>query len=469
MSIPAESLPIGVASERAPNGRGWSSTSAFVLAAAGSAVGLGNVWKFPYIAGEYGGGAFVLVYLVCVVVIGLPILMAEIALGRRGGHSPIHAFGRLSAQEGHSKHWRMIGWMGLVGTLLLLSFYSVVAGWSLSYLWYALSGQLFAIAADAVSPAEHMSNLFDGLLADPIELILGHSLIMALTIAVVGKGVRGGLERAVRGMVPGLLILLVGLVGYAAVATDQFAAAATFLFQPDFSALTGHAVLVALGHAFFSLSVGMTAMMAYGSYLDQKASVAGASVAIAGVDTVVALLAGLAIFPIVFAHGLAPGSGPGLLFVTLPIAFSEVSGGAIVAALFFLFLAMAALTSTISVLEPITEYLEQRFHRSRAMATGMAGTMIWALGLGSVFSFNLTKEVQWFGLNFFDLLDFVTSHVLLPLGGLLIALYAGRILSKEALTSELNMGDGYLFKTWRILLRYVCPPSVGIILIYNLL
>ncbi len=448
---------------------GWSSRMAFILAAAGSAVGLGNVWKFPYIAGEYGGGAFVLVYLACIGLIGLPILAAEIMIGRRGGGSPIHSFESLAAREGHSKNWRVIGWIGIGCAFLILSFYSVVAGWSLSYLWFVVDGQIAAAGSESHDVALAMGDLFANLLASPAALLAGHTLIMGITMLIVAGGIRSGLERAVCWMVPGLFLLLIALVVYAAATTGRFTSAITFLFKPDFSALSWEAVLVALGHAFFTLSVGMTAMMAYGSYLKRHVSIGKASFAIAGLDTLVALLAGLAIFPIVFAQGLEPGAGPGLIFVTLPIAFTEVPGGSLVAMLFFLFLAIAALSSTISILEPVVEYLEQRRAWTRPKATTVMGTSIWMLGISSVLAFNVAADVTVFGMNLFDFLDFVTSNLLLPLGGLLIAIYAGHVLSREALADELGLGESRLLEIWRFLLRYLTPVGVGAVLIYNLI
>lgn len=467
MNTRVESLSVpSVLGDQQYNG-GWSSRLSFILAAAGSAIGLGNVWKFPYIAGEYGGGAFVLVYLACVAIIGLPILMAEILIGRRGGGSPIHGFQALAEREGHSPNWQFIGWMGIGCAFLILSFYSVVAGWSLSYVWYAIDGH-FSGGVKALDAARVMGNLFSGLLANPAALILGHSLVMAATIMVVANGVRGGLERAVRWMVPGIFVLLIALVVYAAATTGQFTKAAAFLFRPTFSALSWEAVLVALGHAFFTLSIGMTAMMAYGSYLKKNVSIASASVAIAGLDTLVALLAGLAIFPIVFAQGLEPGSGPGLIFVTLPIAFAQVPGGSLIAVMFFLFLAIAALSSTISILEPVVEYLEQLRGWTRRQSALMIGLAIWFLGLGTALAFNVGSGFTILGKNLFDLLDFATSNVLLPLGGLLVATYAGRVLSRASLADEFGLGQSLAFQLWRFLLRYIAPLGVGLVLVYNL-
>lgn len=462
MNTRADRLPgLGEAGRSGVEG-GWSSRFAFVMAAAGSAVGLGNVWKFPYIAGEYGGGAFVLVYLACVALVGLPVLAAEILIGKRGGGSPMESFRELARGEGSSPRWTSIAWLGMLCAFLILSFYSVVAGWSLSYLWQASTGAL--TSAEPGHIAARMEGLFDALLANPTALILGHTLVMSLTMAIVVKGVRRGLEKAVRLMVPGLFVLLVGLVVYAAVYSGQFGAAARFLFAPDFGALTWDAVLVALGHAFFTLSVGMTAMMAYGAHLRGRVRVAPAATAIAGLDTLVALLAGLAIFPIVFAQGLEPGAGPGLIFVTLPIAFAQMPAGGFVAATFFLFLAIAALSSTISILEPVVEYLERRPAWSRRRATVVMGSLVWAVGVLSALSFNIGSEYTLFGKSFFDCLDFVTSNVLLPVGGLGVVLYAGYALSRRTLALELGIGSDRGLFIWRSLLRYVCPAAIAVVL-----
>ncbi|MEZ5921082.1 MAG: sodium-dependent transporter [Parvularculaceae bacterium] len=444
----------------------WSSRLGFILAAVGSAVGLGNIWKFPYIVGEYGGGAFVLVYLICVAAIGLPVLIAEIVIGRRGGGSPIHAMRTLAQREGNSRAWSLVGWIGIVCAFLILSFYSVVAGWSLLYLGFAAGGEITASAG--VDAADKMASLFTRLLADPGRLIAGHTLIMAATIFVVMRGVRGGLESAVRIMVPGLFAILIGLVIFAAATTGEFARAAAFLFRPNFSALTLDAVLVALGHAFFTLSIGMTAMMAYGAHLKRGDDVPSAALAIAGLDTVVALLAGLAIFPIVFSQGLEPSAGPGLVFVTLPIAFSQIAYGGVIACVFFLFLGIAALSSTISVLEPVVEYMEEHTPFGRAGSACIAGGAIWILGLGSVFAFNIGADVKLFGMNFFDLLDYVTANILLPVGGMLVALYAGRALSEKAAREEFG-GGGLAFHAWRFMLRYVAPAGIGAVLVTNLI
>lgn len=449
-------------------GNQWSSRLTFILAAVGSAVGLGNVWKFPYIVGENGGGAFVLVYLLCIALIGVPVLTAEILAGRRGGASPIRSFGIMAARDGHSAKWQLIGWLGGLCAFLILSFYSVVAGWALAYLGYAVGGDLSA-AGGADDVGQAMGTLFETLLASPAALVGGHTIVMAITILIVASGVRGGLEKAIRWMVPGIFAILAGLVLYAATASGEFGRAAHFMFAPDFSALNWDAVLVALGHAFFTLSIGMTAMMAYGAHLQKDAPLGSSAVAIAGLDTLVALMAGLAIFPIVFAAGLEPAAGPGLVFVTLPIAFADIPGGTIVATLFFLFLAVAALSSTISVLEPVVEYLEERTRLTRRGAALESGGAIWLLGIGCALSFNVAGDIRFWDRNLFDLLDFLTSAILLPLGGLLIALYVGYVLPDRAVRAELAGIGPRGYAVLRGLLRYVAPLGIATVFVYGLM
>ncbi|MGD2056519.1 MAG: sodium-dependent transporter, partial [Gammaproteobacteria bacterium] len=313
----------------------WSSRLAFILAATGSAVGLGNIWKFPYIAGENGGGAFVLIYLVCIAVIGIPIMMAEVMIGRRGRQSPINTMRTLAAEEHASPHWQWLGWAGMLGGFLILSFYSVIAGWALAYVFRAGSGVFTGLTADGVQ------SIFTNLVSEPERLLAWHTIFMVMTMLVVARGVSHGLERAVRLLMPALFVLLVVLVGYAW-NSGAFEQGLEFLFRPDFSSITANGVLIAMGHAFFTLSLGMGAIMVYGSYLPDNASIAKTSIAVSLMDTLVALLAGMAIFPIVFANGLEPDSGPGLIFQTLPIAFGHMEGGAFFGMLFFILLVFAA-------------------------------------------------------------------------------------------------------------------------------
>ena len=445
----------------------WSSRLAFILAATGSAVGLGNIWKFPYITGENGGGAFVLVYLLCIAAVGLPIMMAEVLVGRRGGLSPVNSMRAIASQEGLKPAWRWVAAVGVLAGFLILSFYSVIGGWAISYVGTAATGQL------AGQSAESIGAIFSGLLGDPMKLLLWHTLFMALVMVVVARGVRSGLERAVSILMPALFVLLLIVVGYA-MTTGHFGQAVAFLFQPDFSKLTTSGVLVALGHAFFTLSLGMGVMMAYGSYLPKNISIAKTSVTVSIMDTAVALLAGLAIFPIVFANGLEPGAGPGLIFQTLPLAFGQMPMGSLFGTLFFVLLIFAAWTSGISLLEPIVEWLEEQKGLNRTVSTVGAGIVCWLLGVASVLSLNLWSDVTPLGMfamfegkTIFDLLDFLTANILLPLGGLLVAVFVGWTMSRQALESELGMSPG-TFSVWYRVLRYFTPVAVAVVFVYNL-
>lgn len=439
----------------------WSTRLAFILAATGSAVGLGNIWRFPYSVGEYGGGAFVIIYLLCVGLIGIPIMMAEIMLGRRGRQSPINTMRTLAAQEGHSQIWQAIGWMGIVAGFLILSFYSVIGGWTIAYLFRAATGlftQIDAAGAD---------KMFSGFIGDAERLLAWHTIFIVMVVLVVARGVAGGLEKAVRFMMPTLFLLLLLMVGYGWQAGD-FSTALDYLFRPDFAELgdkAGEAILSAMGQAFFSLSLGMGAIMIYGSYLRRDTSIAVNTVIIAGLDTLVAILAGLAIFPIVFAHGLSPGSGPGLIFQTLPIAFGDMPGGIFFGALFFLLLLFAAWTSAISLLEPLTAWLVENLGFSRVRAAVLGGATVWLLGIACLLSLNAWSGFKIFGKGILDLFDYLTANIMLPLGGVLIAVYAGWMMSRAASSDELRMGEGLAYRLWWLLIRYVAPVAVTIVLL----
>lgn len=435
----------------------WSSRWVFFLAATGSAVGLGNIWKFPYITGQNGGGAFVLVYLGCILLIGIPLLMAEVMIGRRGRLNPDGAVARLAREAGASSRWRIAGWLGGLTGFLILSFYLVVAGWALSYVPATLSGTFNGVSAGT------SGDVFGALLASPLRLIICGTLVLAATMLIVGFGVRGGLERSLRFLMPGLFVLLLLLVGYAAV-TGEFMQAVRFLFLPDFSELTASSVLVALGHAFFTLSLGAGAMMVYGSYLPEGTSIAKTSVLVALADTAVALLAGLAIFPLVFGHGLEPGAGPGLIFVTLPIAFGQMPLGQVVGGLFFVMLAIAALTSAISLSEPSIAWMTERFGMTRLKAVLVSGALLWLLSLGSVFSFNVWADYQVFGKTFFDSLDYLTTNWLMPLGGLATVLFTGWVLKEKTVRDAIGIQHSGLFRAWWLLLRFITP--LGIVLVF---
>ena len=455
-----------MATERTSIHGQWSSRLAFILAATGSAVGLGNIWKFPYISGENGGGAFVLVYLVCIGIIGIPIMMAEVMLGRRGRQSPINTMRTLAYEEKVSPGWRWLGWAGVLAGFLILSYYSVIAGWALAYVFRAGSGLFTGLTADGVQ------SIFSNLVDEPERLLAWHTIFMVMTMFVVGRGVRSGLEKAVRLLMPALFVLLLVLVGYAW-NTDAFQQGLEFLFKPDFGAITANGVLIAMGHAFFTLSLGMGAIMVYGSYLPDNASIAKTSITVSLMDTAVALLAGMAIFPIVFANGLEPGAGPGLIFQTLPIAFGHMDGGAFFGMLFFVLLVFAAWTSGISLIEPAVAWLVENHGMSRIYAAGVAGLATWAFGLLTVFSFNIWADFKplfmipvFEDYTVFDLLDYLTANIMLPLGGLLIAVFAAGKMRRESSVEELAMGDGFLYKLWRMLVRYITPVAVVIVFLH---
>ncbi len=437
----------------------WSSKMAFILAATGSAVGLGNIWRFPYVTGESGGGAFVVIYLVCVAAVGLPIMIAEIMLGRRGRQSPLNTMRTLAEEEGATPAWQYVGWLGMAAGFLILSFYSVVAGWTLAYTVRTAAGIFEGQTADGVQA------IFTDFIGDPERLLGWHTIFMVMTIIVVSRGVKSGLEQATRFLMPALFVLLVAMVGYA-MNTGQFEQAVDYLFKPDFSKVTWEVVLNAMGQAFFSLSLGMGAIMIYGSYLSHTASIVRTAAIIAGMDTLVALLAGLAIFPLVFQYGLQPAGGPGLIFMTLPIAFGQMPGGAFVGAAFFLLLVFAAWTSAISLMEPVVTWLVENQGMNRVKASAWAGLFAWLLGILSLLSLNVWsgEPFRLFGMPFMDLVDWLTANVMLPLGGLLIALFAAWVMSRDASRSELGLPEGMGYATWRVLVRYFTPVAVLLVL-----
>lgn len=435
----------------------WSSPAVFMLAAVGSAVGLGNIWKFPYLAGANGGGAFVLVYLLCVAVVGIPLLIAEVLIGRHGRLSPVNSLARL-ARKAHASHlWPLAGAVGMVAGLIILSFYSVIGGWALAYVVRTASGLFVDVTAEGAA------NIFQGLIRDPERLLAWHTLFILMTALVAVRGVRSGLEQAVRLLVPALIILLLVVVGYN-LNSGHFMQALDFLFRPDFDRFGANGALQALGHAFFTLSLGMGAMLIYGSYLPAAAPIPRMALAVALLDTLIAMLAGLAIFPLVFANDLAPGSGPGLLFTTLPVAFGHMPGGTYVGTLFFLLLVLAAWTSAISLLEPLVAWLVENLRLQRSRSVTLAAFLAWLLGLVSLlsfsrwaFSFRFGGQVRHNG--WFDALDVLTSGIMLPAVGLAIALFGGWVLPRRITAGEL--GNGPVGHLWRLAIRYLVPLAIA--------
>ena len=440
----------------------WSSRWLFVLAAAGSAVGLGNIWKFPYIAGEHGGGAFVLLYLVCVLFVGIPIMMAEVMLGREGRQSPINTMRHLIKRYHRNPAWVLIGWAGVVAGFMILSYYVVIAGWSLFYIWQMASGALNGATADTAS------TLFNDFLADPLQLIFWQTLFMVMTVIIISRGVISGIEQAIRWFMPTLFVLLLLLLGYA-VTSDGWSQGVDFMFGFDFSSLTGDSVLVAMGQAFFTLSLGMGAIMAYGAYVPSSTSITSTVCIIALLDTVVAVAAGLAIFPIVFANGLEPAQGPGLMFVTVPLAFGQMPLGALFGTLFFVLVSFAAITSAISISEPALAYLVEEYNAKRSRVAISLGVISWILGIGTVLSFNVWADVHIVGdLNFFNFVDFVSQNVMLPIGGMFIALFAAFALPKTVIGAQLGIDNGALLFLWRLVCGVIAPLSVLIVFLVTI-
>jgi neurotransmitter:Na+ symporter, NSS family len=451
-------VPISSPSRRESLHGQWTSRLAFILAVAGSAVGLGNIWRFPYVAGENGGGAFVLVYLLCVFVVGLPIMMSEILIGRRGRRNPVATMRLLGEEEGGTRHWQWVGAVGVVAAFLILSFYSVIAGWAVAYVFEGATGEFRGADVD------HVTAVFTALSSNTVSAGFWHTLFMVGTVVVVARGVERGIERAVRVLMPALVALLVLLLAYAMIAGD-FARGLAFLFEPRFEDLTGESVLIALGQAFFTLSIGMGSIMAYGAYLPQEASIGRTSVAVVLADTSVAILAALVIFPIVFANGLDPASGPGLVFQSLPLAFGQMPGGVIIAVLFFTLLTFAAWTSAISLMEPAVAWLVETTGIRRAQAAVMIGAVIWALGFLTVLSFGAWSDVTFLRGTFFDNIDYLTNNLMLPLGGLAIVVFAGWAMARNSTADELDPAAGRSYRLWRILARYVTPIAVIVVLL----
>lgn len=445
----------------------WSSRTGFVLAAAGSAVGLGNLWKFPYITWENDGGAFVLVYLVCVLVVGMPIMIAEIMIGRGAQIGAVGAFKKMIG-----RNWGFVGGLGVATGFILLGYYTVIAGWSLRNFAACMRWSLQGFPANADLGAG-----FGGFLRDGQLQFVTTTLFMAATVFVVYRGVGKGIERLARILMPLLLVILMLLL-VSAMSMDGAGQALSFLFRPDFSELKLSSVLEALGHSFFTLSLGMGAMVTYGSYMAANESIPRASVVVVLLDTAIALVASAIMFSVIFStEGLAESIGKstvGMLFITLPTQFyTAIPFGQLLAPLFYVLVGFAALTSTVSILEVVTAYFVDQHGVSRKKAALGSGAVILVLGLLCAMSngaVRVLSEVSFFSgkaapkMGLLDNLDHLVSNWLLPIGGFLITLTAGWILSREASAKELSLGDTprwFRYGVWRFVIRYVAPLAVG--------
>lgn len=448
----------------------WTGRLGFVLAASGSAIGLGNLWKFPYITYENNGGAFVLVYLAAIAVVGVPIMVAEVLLGRRSQKNPVGAFRVLAHGKPGGRLWQGVGFLGVLTGFVILSYYSVVAGWTIRYILMAVSGQLGSLAHHPAA----LQAFFGEFLGSPSQQILYHCIFMGATIGIVFFGVGRGIERAAKMLMPILLSILVMLVIYS-FWTPGFGEAMRFLFRPNFKELTAGGVLEALGHSFFTLSLGMGAMLTYGSYMRKRDSIPRAALTICAMDTIIAIMACIVMFSIIFSFDFEVTKSSTILFTTLPVVFFQMPGGGAVSALFYVLVAFAALTSTISLLEVVSSYAIDELGWGRRRATLTMGAAILVFGVLSAMSLGGNATLSNINLigrpstaGVFGTLDYLASNWFLPVGGLLIALFTGWVLGRGDSKSELEEGNGPLgwaFPLWRFLIRIAAPAAVGAIIV----
>ncbi|WP_321287403.1 sodium-dependent transporter [uncultured Sunxiuqinia sp.] len=443
-------------SKQSKKGRAeFSSSFGVIAAAAGSAVGLGNIWKFPYITGVYGGAAFLFVYLGFILAIGLPIMLSEFIIGRKSHRNAFGAFKKLAPNS----LWQYVGILGVGAAFMILAFYGVVAGWSIDYIVTALSNGF-----EDQSP-DQLAVMFTSFIESPIQPVMYQLLFMVLTGAIVMLGIKDGIERNVKVMMPVLVVIII-ILNIRAVTLPGAGEGLRFLFHPDFSKLTGEGVLSALGHAFFSLSLGMGTLITYGSYIDKKNNLLNTAVKVTIADTLIAILAGVAIFPAVFAFGIEPSSGPGLVFITLPNVFQQMPGGYIFAILFFLLLTVAALTSSISILEVVVAYFHEELKLKRKIATIFATALIALLGVICSLSMGIFKDYTFYDLNFFDLLDWISANLLLPLGGLFISLFIGWKFGRKKIRAEIENGGSIselLLSGFIFLVKFTAPIAIAIV------
>lgn len=442
-----------------PSGNRDSFTSKFgvIAAAAGSAVGLGNIWKFPYIAGVYGGAAFLFVYLGFIVAIGLPVMVSELIIGRSSRRNAFGAFKVLAP----GSPWRFIGILGVGAAFLILSFYGVVAGWSVEYVILSLENGFSQKTPDEIS------TIFTTLIEAPIKPVLLQLFFMLLTAVIVVFGIKRGIEKYTKILMPVLVIILLFLC-IKSVSLEGAKAGLEFLFKPDFSKLTGDGILSALGHAFFTLSLGMGTLITYGSYIKNDNNLINTAINVTVADTVIAILAGIAIFPAVFAFGIEPSEGPGLIFVTLPNVFHQMPGGYIFSILFFILLSVAALTSSISILEVVVAYFKEEFKWERKKSVIVATVLISILGVLCSLSMGVLSPYTFFGLNIFDLMDWISANLFLPIGGLFIALFVGWYLGRKKVADEIAKGgklSGVFLTGFMFLVKIIAPIAIAIVML----
>ncbi len=437
----------------------FSSKFGILAAAAGSAIGLGNVWKFPYITGVYGGGAFFLVYLFFILLIGIPVMLSEFTIGRTAKRNAYGAFKRLAPRS----PWYMVGLMGVVSAFVILSFYSAVAGWTLEYIFHSVFNDL-----SGKSP-EQLELVFDQFTSSVYRPIFWQLLFMVVTATIVMAGIKKGIEKYAKILMPLLLVLII-VLDIRAITLPGAMKGLSFLFNPDFSKLTSEGILSALGHAFFSLSLGMGTLITYGSYINDDDHLGNTALEVSIADTIIAVLAGIAIFPAVFAFGIEPSSGPGLIFITLPNIFQQIPGGQIFSIIFFILLAIAALTSSISVMEVVVAYFSEELNLKRKNATILAAISISFVGVLCSLSLRF-PDLKLFNLNIFDFLDFTASNILLPLGGLFIAVFTGWVYGKKRMKMRVTNEDRIkapYFSFYIFFIKFLAPIGITIVFLHGL-
>lgn len=430
----------------------FTSKIGFILAAAGSAIGLGAIWKFPYMAGTNGGSVFIILFVICTVLIGLPILIAEFMIGRRGQKDPITSF----KEQAPNKPWYMIGWIGLVACGLILSFYSVVGGWILSYI-------LRAITFSLTGQGANFSTLFTDIISNPWEVLIAQAAFMLLTLFIVQAGIKNGIETASKWMMP-ILFLFFILLFFRSITLDGAMEGVKFMFIPDWSYLNSDTLMLALGQAFFSLSIGVAAMITYASYLSKKEKIVTSAINVAGMNIAISLLAGLVIFPAVFALGFSPTEGPGLVFIMIPAVFEQLPFGGFLLLVFFILLLFATVTSAIALLEVVVSIGIREKTAQRKKASWLLASIIFIIGIPSALSFGILSDISIFDRSIFDFVDYVTSAILMPIGAFLTSIFAGYYYSKKISHEELQASP-VVYTCWLFIVRYVAPLSIAAIFI----
>lgn len=443
----------------------WSSRYGFLLASVGFAVGLGNIWRFPYVTGQNGGSAFLFIYLAAALIIGLPLLITELSIGRRGKSSAPGSIVNVAEVSGASRSWGLVGSLGVFCAFIILSYYSVMSGWTLDYFFRAASGSLEGITAN-----ESMK-MFSALNNNPWKLLFWNTIIYLLVIFVVRQGVQAGIERAVKVLMPALFVILIVMMIYSAIAGDLIAAT-RFLLEPDFSKVTSSMIMQAVGQAFFSIGIGWGTLIVFGSYLPDDVSIPRSAVILIFADTFVALLAGFAIFPLVFGYGLTPTSGAGLAFETLPLAFGQMPGGAFFGALFFLLLITASLSSCIGIAESVVSWVSDKWNIERQKGILLTASMAWFLGIFSILSFGRWSDFYplefiplFAGKTIFYSLDFLAANILLLIGSMLVAVFFGWFTTKKIKEIEIGIESPKWFDFWHFMIRFIVPLVLFIILV----